>query len=533
MISSLARTRAGLRASKRTYFKVQRARQRARCRSIAKMKKRKHILGLKITAKLELDQPLSEFERAYVERKPRSQHTEYAESTQNHGFLELDQISGLERLSEKTPPILFRTFTTTGARHTNGFATSTLYVPSANLMADLVGREGERYPTWIRDSMTDIPLQELRPMLGEHLLWQDRIQDEFLSWTMSYLFATVHLYLRHLDGQGMGYISMINRTRAVHPKKWYLEQSEDQEYASARFHSANTLCGYIKVFDHDWKCRKDLPGLHPRKINHEFITHGVVEYSEDDPLRKAAWSDLVTAGIFKLVPELKVCICSMVAGLYTVLRHIRTSNYNETRTTTESELEIAQRIAWLHTRLQPGEKQEKSRPNLWILLHALTFRKRAAGDQLFRELIRRLGYTLDVQAVVGGQPLNSLVLTSTYSTVSLPEGLDNKDDAAYDKSNKPKLIEKSTKGYEVKRRCGLPCNCSIWGPIRKPKETKKTEQADKSDQSNGADETMIDQTEFSRQAVARLEESAPLAEHVEDEQIQDMDGSEHAESLDK
>lgn len=230
-------------------------------------------------------------------------------------------------------------------------------------------------------------------MLGEHLLWQDRIQDELLSWTMSYLFATVHLYLRHLDGQEMGYISIINRTRAVHPKEWYLEKSMTQEHNPAKFHLANTLCEYATVFDHEWPCRRDLPGLHPRKINHELLTHGAVRYPEGDPLQQAAWTDLVAAGLFELIPELKVCFCSMVAGLYTVLRHIRTTNYNEVRKTTERELVIAQNIAWLYTRLRPEERREENRPNLWILLHTLTFRKRESGDDLFKKLIRKLGYT--------------------------------------------------------------------------------------------------------------------------------------------
>lgn len=97
---------------------------------------------------------------------------------------------------------------------------------------------------------------------------------------------------------------------------------------------------------------------------------------------------------------------------------------------------------------------------------------------------------VDVQAVVGGWPLSALVLTSTYS----PNDAEKKDDAHFDKGCKPKLIEKSTKGYKVKRRCGLRCDCSIWGPVHKP---KKTEQAGKSDQANDADETMINQAEGS------------------------------------
>ncbi|KAG9529929.1 hypothetical protein KCU93_g2958, partial [Aureobasidium melanogenum] len=480
------------------------------------MKKRKHILGLTMREKLERNQPLSEIEWAYMERPPRQQHTEYTSSKTCHGFLKPTQISELDKLCEKTPPILFRAFTTTGTRHTKGFATPTLYVPSGNLMPDMEGRRGERHPTWTHDLMTDIPLEVLRVMVGEHLLWRDRIPDELLSWTMSYLFATVHLYRRHLDGQEIGYISMINRTRAVRPEKWYLERLEPQHSTPAKFNFANDF----------------------------FIA-----YPEDDPLLQAAWKDLVAAGIFELIPELKIYFDSMVAGLYTVLRYIRTTNYNEVRRTTENELVIAQEIAWLHTRLPPGETREESRPNLWILLHTLTFRKRKSGDHLFKDLIRKLGYTradldenlyatfgefpsnlpelhslyhlaVDVQAVVNGPPLPALVLTSTYSRVALPNGMEERDDADYDKTCKPKLIEMITKGYEIKRRCGLACDCAIWGPIQKPRNKK----VDGSEQSKDADEHKDDQTKSSNQTEhSSLDESTLLVEQKAEHQIHRLD----------
>jgi hypothetical protein len=238
-------------------------------------------------------------------------------------------------------------------------------------------------------------------MIGYHILWCDRTQDELLSWTISYLFAIIHLYLRHLDGQGIGCVSMINRNRAVHPGRWYVEQQGTQLIKPTKFYSATDLCDATGVYhDHEWPCRKNLPGLHPRKTNHEYISHGIVEYPRDDRLQQATWGGLVTAGLFELVPELKVGSCSRATGLYTVLRYIRTSDYNDTRTTTGCELEIAQEIAWLHTRLRPGEEKEQSRPNLWILLYALTFHKRVAGDELLRKLIFRLGYTREFVRVV-------------------------------------------------------------------------------------------------------------------------------------
>lgn len=286
---------------------------------------------------------------------------------------------------------MFRSTTLTGPRHTNGFTTSILFIPSAYLMGDRNSRRVIHHTSEIRISMMRIPLQILRPMLGQHLLWRDRIQDQLLSWTMSYNFAIVHLYLRHLKGQEDACVSAIDRTRATHPD-WHDSEPVSQ-VKHAKFYSANDLCDSTGVYhDHDWPCSKDLPGLHPRKTNHEYITHGVVKYPEGEMLQQATWGDLVAAGIFALIPELKVPPNLRAAGLYTVLRYIRTTNYNTIYRTTDQELAVAQAIAWLHTRLQPGEIREQSKPNLWMLLYALTFRKRDAGDQLFQKLIRSLDY---------------------------------------------------------------------------------------------------------------------------------------------
>ncbi|KAG9681402.1 hypothetical protein KCU95_g13085, partial [Aureobasidium melanogenum] len=547
MTTSLETTEAWLQRLKRTSSGLRRTCQDIRIQVIKELGEKEHILALEIKRKLEQNQELSESERAYIERPTRGKHSDYKLSKTHHGCLNAAAISKLDEYSDKAPFIMFRTSTLLGNRPTNGFTTQDLFVPSAHLMRDLPSREGRDETYWIRTNMVDIPLQELRVMLGHHLLWRDRIQDELLSYTVSYPFAVVHLYLRHLKGQEIGSIAMINRMRALQPEEWYTEEMWPQTYKPAKFYAATDLCDYTGVyFDHEWQCQRDLPGLHPRKTNHEFITHGPVKYPQDDRLKQAAWADLVSAGLFKLVPELKVDENSRAAGLYTVLRYIRTSNYNHVRTTTEEELEIAQKIAWLHTRVQPGKEQEKSRPNLWILLHALTFRKRAAGDLLFRGLIRRLGYTrqdldenlhatfgecpanlpelhslyhlaVDVRVVVGGQPLNALVLTSTYTKMSLPE--DFKDnDAAYDKLCTPKLTEGSNDGYEIKGKCSDPCRCSRWGPTYKRKRAKEAVQLEQSD---NADEPLNDQAEASSQTKrSKFESSAFWEEHEEHAEVE-------------
>jgi hypothetical protein len=71
---------------------------KARNKIIKKLVKRKHILSFKIKRKLELNQELSENERAYVLRLSRSQHKDYILSKRKHGLLNADQITGLESM---------------------------------------------------------------------------------------------------------------------------------------------------------------------------------------------------------------------------------------------------------------------------------------------------------------------------------------------------------------------------------------------------------------------------------------------------
>lgn len=120
---------------------------------------------------------------------------------------------------------------------------------------------------------------------------------------------------------------------------------------------------------------------------------------------------------------------------------------------------------------------------------------------------------VDVQAVVHGPPLAALVLSSIYSRVSLPNDMEQREDAEYDKLCKPSLIEWITKGYEIKRRCGLSCDCAIWGPIYKPRKKK----AVGSGQYEDADEHMNDQAQASSQTENNsLEESdLPIKQEAE------------------
>ncbi|KEQ85518.1 hypothetical protein M438DRAFT_364598 [Aureobasidium pullulans EXF-150] len=437
-----------------------------------------------------------------------------------------NDIAELEASSDCTPIFLFRAYTLDGMKHTNGLTTPRLYAPSAAFIPDLKHRAGNMDFLQMRRSIYDIPQEELRPMLGDHLLWKDRIQDELLSHTSSCLFGIVHLLLRHLKGQGEGYLAIINRTRAFRLERWYKQQPENaKEPGLVRFHYGPRLCDKIDIFNHNWVCQMSVPGLHYRKFTHEYITQGLFGYPEDDVLQHASWADLVSAGIFELLPDLKVQCRERPSGLYTTLRGLRSSNFERTRASkiTENEMEAAEKLAWLHTLSSAEEKEEGDRPQLWALLNYLTFRKREAGDELFQDRIRQLGYTrsdfdeglhagfevlpsnlpelhslyhlaADVQSVVGGQPLNPLVLVRTFAQNPRSQALMLRNDADYEALCTPTLTS-SSEGYEIKQRCGLTCDCYIWGKIRKRKHAPIGGTVDQEDNDDNVDQDSVDALE--------------------------------------
>jgi hypothetical protein len=131
---------------------------------------------------------------------------------------------------------------------------------------------------------------------------------------------------------------------------------------------------------------------------------------------------------------------------------------------------------------------------------------------------------VDVQAVVGGQPLHALVLTSTYSRVTLPASYGGRDDADYDTILKPRLVESKNNEFEITHRCGLPCDCSIWNKRKKDKE------AGGSSRPENADESENDRVEASIQGQIRNEGQIEDGGQIQSGgQIQDTDDTEHAE----
>lgn len=348
-------------------------------------------------------------------------------------------------------------------------------------------------------------------MLGEHLAWNDRIQDELLSWSDSWLFAILHLYQRHLKGQGDGYLFCVDRRRAC--------KLPDQGGAQkqAEFFPALPLGNAVNLLGYPWSAFMQ-GNLVYRRFVHEYLTHGVIEYPKDDRLQPISWEDL-QKDIFILIPEMKVPADKKAFGLTQVLLCLRRVNYDgPARLTTESELNAAEKLARLHVR---ASLVECVQPPLAIFINYLTLRKRDINDTLFQERVRRLGYTrsnLDdalykeyetlpdnlperasflnlmrnVQTIVGGPPLRENVVIAEDSE-SGQKFLEAEKLAkaiarlSFDPSKEKKVNRngRETPDYASRHFCPHDCHCTIWEAIRGVDK----EALEKDDKSNHNDDS--------------------------------------------
>lgn len=284
----------------------------------------------------------------------------------------------------EVPYILARAVTCDGPRHTNGHTTKYLYLPSAAIGGRSCSRD-----------ICSYPISFYAAMLGTHLPWDDRIQDEFLSWTDSWLFAVVHLYLRHLKGQREGYLCCVKRKEV-----YQVAESEEDATQLAEFFSALALGNAVDLHSHQcFQSPLKKGALVYRKFTHEYITHGPVETWETSELQHVAWASLVEHGLFQLLPELKIPEGMKARGLYEVLLYMRKVNYSsESQPTTTKELDKAEELAFLHSRITSPTRQNAviiepvQRPNLAIFMHYLSLRKRSADDALFQAKTKAMGY---------------------------------------------------------------------------------------------------------------------------------------------
>lgn len=157
----------------------------------------------------------------------------------------------------------------------------------------------------VHPSINDIPQGEQIYMIGHRLLWTYIREDEYLSHTNSMLFGLVHSLDRRHTGQGGITMQFFDRRRT---------KTVDGK-SKAAFYPALDLYETFRVPESPHWTRPQQYALRSRKFTHEFLSHGVV-LLDDSVFKQAKIEDLISDGLFDIVPELDVPDEYRRAGLY-------------------------------------------------------------------------------------------------------------------------------------------------------------------------------------------------------------------------
>lgn len=163
-------------------------------------------------------------------------------------------------------------------------------------------------------------------MLGHHLAWHDRNDDDFTSFTNSFLFAVEHALGRSRNKQFDCHIAVIDTAKAM-----TVPTRTSVGGQPIHIHPALTVYVEAKVGAYAFWGNRDGGCLHPRKFTHEFVTIGVVKYTE--VYHHISMKDLIKKGLFKIYPEFDIPEGFKTTGLYTRLIALRKALYSSFKLT--------------------------------------------------------------------------------------------------------------------------------------------------------------------------------------------------------
>lgn len=292
--------------------------------------------------------------------------------------------------ADDVSPYQLRAYTYQGIKRTNGFTCAWAYLTNS-------ARHQIPFLTW-----PQTPLSTLRDMCAHHLLWDDRVQDENLSWTNSLLFVIVHSLNRRDKGQRPPIIAG-GKTSGL----------QTPEGEPAPMYPANEWHRVLGILSKDWKprCKNK---LHTKKFNHEALSWGQLR----DPKRAVQhveFDTLIQNGLLELLPEVMGNMdrthIRERSGLWEALVALRRLLFAQAveRPILDEEIEIANGLAAffkrnvtkedfeLAERLGPGYKidlteeeikeDERAKPPFFMFIHFLSLRKRPAINVNFREWV--------------------------------------------------------------------------------------------------------------------------------------------------
>jgi hypothetical protein len=220
------------------------------------------------------------------------------------------------------------------------------------------------------NTVGDMPFNKGQQMIGGRLKWDDRVPDEFLSWTKSPLFAIVHALGRHEQGQRPVYVTFGKATSLTTP-----------EASPAPFYSAIALHEAFQVLSWNWKTQAC-------KLLMKFFTHEILSHGElRDPshvIVHVTLEKLAENGLFKLVPSLQIKGLAERTRLYEACTAVRTTLFSRVapRTVTREDLTLCVRLAELF------KTATDTKPPLHCLLGLLALNKKDPTEEIFRQHIR-------------------------------------------------------------------------------------------------------------------------------------------------
>jgi hypothetical protein len=287
------------------------------------------------------------------------------------------------------PSYLWRTYSGEGQGRTIGFSSPDLFLPSAHTHGvnqySMVG---------------DIPVKIAQQMIGSRLKWDNRVANEFLSWSKSLVFAIVHALGRHEQGQRPVYVTFGRARALTTPDAW-----------PAPFYSAVLLHETFKIFSWRWDALAS-SCLLLKFFTHEILSHGELEDSTH-AIAHVNLETLVENGLFDLVSSLRLNGYFKRSNLYESCTAFRAESFSCTRPRmlTREDLALCVRLAGLFK--LPAD----TKPPLHCLLYFLSLHKRDPADEVLRQHIRA-NYT--------GEPLLTLAhinFTKIHVAQDVSEGI--------------------------------------------------------------------------------------------------------------
>lgn len=255
----------------------------------------------------------------------------------------------------------WRTYSFEGFRVSSGFSSPIIYLPNSH-----------KHKLKIHSTLRDLTREDASNLLGAHLSWQNRCEDEFLSWTTSPLFLFPHAILRHEKGQQRVYIVFGD-----------VKELQTRHGDPAPIYSATLALDQFEVQQQEGLTEHARRKLHPRHFTHESLTYGEMR-DPDRVMSHVALEELVKHGLFDLIPELDVTGLLERSGLYTHVVALKRELHREAKAKPISltDLSLCEGLAKLF------KHENEVKTPLYALIHLLAVRKRPTRNDNYRKWIR-------------------------------------------------------------------------------------------------------------------------------------------------